>query len=337
VDVDAGYYLDWIQARKSQAPRNIAYARVEPSARKQLNASADDVAKQVVGVFGGEAKFDSLYKGGWVTWDAKVDDIRPRNDDEIPGTCTVLAIAGQGTHLMLRQYPDGCALVANTRIRFTGRLARIGTAGLDVVLAGPVTAQPQVASEAVGEYTLTRLTSDTREVRERRSREVRLESRHGSWSGRVTECLPISIEAPWHLDRTVPVNVKPGYTNHGGYVGTVQSQNDQGFCVPLWAEGFGGTQAFGATLDAGMVGVVSGTVEFGVVKSETAVAKTSVAAGPITGADFLNIPLPSLDPYELHVKLADGKEQTFSDSGSVGGVKVNWADGKVVLKSEPKL
>ena len=302
MDLDIGFYLDWIQARKSQAPRNMPYAPVPPSARKPLNASPDEVAAQLAGGFGVEAKFDSLYKGRWVTWEAKVDDIKPRDDDEIPGTCGVLATAGQRTHLWLRQYPDGCVLLASNQIRFSGRLARIGPAGLDVVLAEPVTGRPQVVSEAVGEYTLTRLTPATREVRERRSRQLRLESRHGSWSGSVTECPSIAIEPPWRLDRTVPINFRPEHVDHANYLGSVQNQTDQGFCVPLSAEGYGGTQAFGATLDAGMLGVITGTVEFGVVKSETAVEKTSVAAWPLTSADFLSVPLPSLDRYELHVK-----------------------------------
>src|SRR5208282_5698347 len=41
VDVDIGHYFDWIQARKSQAPRNMAYARVEPWARLPLAAGPD--------------------------------------------------------------------------------------------------------------------------------------------------------------------------------------------------------------------------------------------------------------------------------------------------------
>jgi hypothetical protein len=337
VDVDIGYYLDWIQARKSQAPRNMAYARVEPSARKPLTASPDQVAAQLgVGGFGVEAKFDSLYKGRWVTWDARVDDVKPRNEDEIPGTCGVIATAGQATHLWLRQYPDGCVLAVNSPIHFTGRLARVGPAGLDVVLAEPVTAQPQEAREAIGEYTLVLLTNDVRQVRERRSRGVRLESRHGSWSGRNTVCVPVTIEAPWQLDRSTPINFTPDHTDHAGYVGAVQNQTDQGFCVPLWAEGYGGAQLFGTTVDAGMVGVVSGSIEFGVVKTEGTVARVPVAEGPINKAQAVNIPFPSLAKYEVRVKLRDGEEQTFTNSGSLGIVSVDWADSRVALQAKPK-
>jgi hypothetical protein len=336
VDVDIGYYLDWIQARKSQAPRNLAYARVEPWARKAIKASPDQLAAQLGGGFPVEAKFDSLYKGGWVTWDARVIEVKPRNEDEILGTCGVIAIAGQATNLWLRQYPDGCGLATNSPIRFTGRLARIGPAGLDVVLAEPVTAQPLEAREAIGEYTLVVLTTDVQQVRERRSREVRLESSHGSWSGRSAVCVPVAIEAPWQLDRSAPIHFTPAHIDHAGYMGAVQNQTDQGFCVPLWAEGYGGTQLFGTTVDAGLVGVVSGSIEFGVVKTASTVTRLPLARGPITQAVSLSFPSPSPAKYEVHVKLRDGEEKTFADSGSLGAVSVDWADGGVALQAKPK-
>ena len=142
--------------------------------------------------------------------------------------------------MWLRQYPDGCALTVNSSIRFTGCLARIGPGGLDIVLVEPVTAQSQATSDAVGEYKLVRLTSDKEEVHERRSRTVRLESRHGSWSGRVSECVPVAIEAPWRLDRAAAIRFAPAHQDHAGYTGQTQNPTDQGFCVPLWAEGYGG-------------------------------------------------------------------------------------------------
>jgi hypothetical protein len=333
VDVDLGSYLDWIQARKSQSPRNMAYAVVEASARKPLTASPDEVATKL-DVILVEATFNSLYRGRWVTWDATVEDVEPRNEDEVPGTCSLLVKAGQKTELLLHQYPDGCNLATNTRIRFTGRLAQISHRWLDVVLAEPIVAPTQAAGNAVGEYVLARLTAETREVREQRSRDVRLESRHGSWSGRVSECLPIAVEAPWHLDRAVPVTFTAAHQDHAAYLGAMQNLSDQGFCVPLWAEGYGGTQTFGVTVDAGMLGVISGTVQFGVVKTETVVGRVPVSAGPITDSASLNIPLTTLDNYEVHVKLRNGEEQTFSQSGSIGKVAVDWADGKVAVESK---
>jgi hypothetical protein len=334
VDIDVGNYLDWIQARKGLTPPHMAYARVEPWARKQLNLGPDDVSSQLgLAGFGAESKFNSLFKGRWITWDARVEDVSPPNEDEFPGSCSVLAKAGQSTHLRLRQYPDGCALSINSGIRFTGRLARLASGGLDVVLVEPVMPPSQAVNEVTGEYKLVRLTRDKEEVRERRSRSIRLESRHGSWSGRVTGCLPVPIEAPWHLDQAAPIEFTPAHHDHAGYQGMPQNLSEQGFCVPLWAEGYGGTQAFGATLDAGMVGVISGTIEFGVVKSDSTVVRVPVTAGPIANTGVLNIPLPSLDQYEVQLKLRDGKEQTFSDSGSLGTVSVNWADGKVVVRS----
>lgn len=236
----------------------------------------------------------------------------------------------------MHQYPDGCGLTANTRIRFTGRLAQISPRWLDVVLAEPVTATAQTATEPVGEYVLSRLVTTTREVRERRKRDVRLESRHGSWSGRVSECLPVAVELPWHLDRAAPITFSVAHRDHADYLGAVQNQTDQSFCVPLWAEGYGGTQLFGATVDAGMVGVISGTIEFGAIRTEQFTDSVPVSAGPITNTSAVNIPLPTVDKYEVHVKLRDGKEETFSQSGSLGNVAVNWAEGKVEVRSDMK-
>jgi hypothetical protein len=335
VDVDLGSYLDWIQARKSRAPRNMDLARVEPWARKPLAAGPDEVAA-TIGRFDGPARFDSLYKGRWVTWDATIEDIEPRNEDEVPGTCNVLAKAGKKTELLLHQYLDGCALTPNSRIRFTGRLAQMSARGLDVVFPEAVTAPEQPAGDAVGEYVLARLTITTREVREKRARDVRLESRHGSWTGRLTECVPVAVESPWHLDHTVPITFVVGPHEHGAYLGAPQNVGEQSFCVPLWAEGYGGTQVFGATIDAGMVGFISGSVQFGVVKTETVADRVPVSAGPVTDSAALNIPLPTRDEYEVHLKLRDGKEQTFSRSGSLGKVAVTWSDGKVELRSAAK-
>jgi len=335
VDIDLGSYLDWIQARKSLAPRNMAYARIEPWARRPLVVGPDEVSVNLDG-FSGPAKFDSLYKGRWITWDATVEDIQPRNEDEVPGTCNVLAAAGQRMKLLLHQYLDGCSLTPNSRIRFTGRLAQMSAHWLDVVYPEAVTAPQQTAGNVVGEYVLARLTTTTQETREKRARDVRLESRHGSWTGRVSQCIPVAVEAPWHLDNTVPITFAVAHQDHAAYLGAAQNITDHGFCMPLWAEGYGGTQAFGATIDAGMVGVISGTVQFGVVKTETITGRVPVSAGPVTDTASLSIPLPTLDKYEVDLKLRDGKEQTFSQSGNLGKVAVQWSDGKVEVRSDTK-
>jgi hypothetical protein len=70
------------------------------------------------------------------------------------------------------------------------------------------------------------------------------------------------------------------------------------------------------------------------VKTETVVGRVPVSAGPITDSASLNIPLTTLDNYEVHVKLRNGEEQTFSQSGSIGKVAVDWADGKVAVESK---
>jgi hypothetical protein len=335
VDVDIGHYSEWIQLRKNRAPRNFHYAPVESWARLPLAAGPDEVWAKLDAPRA-EARFNSQYKGRWVTWDAIVGDTQPPNVDEIPDTCSVIATAGQKTQLLLHEYPGGCGLTPNSRIRFTGRLARVGPRWLDVVLAEPITATEQTTTKPVGEYVLSRLVTTTREVRERRKKDVRLESRHGSWSGRVSECLPISVEPPWRLDRAAPISFAIAYRDHADYLGAVQNPTDQSFCVPLWAEGYGGAQLFGATVDAGMVGVISGTVEFGAIRTEQVTDSVPIKSGPITNASDLNISLPTVDKYEVHVKLRDGKEQTFSQSGSLGSVAINWADGKLEVRSDKK-
>jgi hypothetical protein len=64
------------------------------------------------------------------------------------------------------------------------------------------------------------------------------------------------------------------------------------------------------------------------------VAKVPVSVGPITDSSSLKIPLPTLDKYEVQVKLRDGTEQSFSESGMLGKVAVTWAGSKVELDSK---
>jgi hypothetical protein len=218
-------------------------------------------------------------------------------------------------------------LAGNVKLDPEKRTARVGIDG---------TFPAQIAGDALGEYVLARLTTTTREVREKRARDVRLESRHGSWTGRVTDCVTVAVESPWQLDHSVPITFAVAHQDHAAPLGPVQSITDQSFCVPLWAEGYGGTQAFGVTVDAGMLGVISGTVQFGVVKTETVIGRVPVSAGPVTDTASLNIPLPTLDKYEVQLKLRDGKTQTFSESGNLGKIAVRWTDGKVELKPEAK-
>ena len=146
----------------------------------------------------------------------------------------------------------------------------------------------------------------------------------------------MTVEAPWRLDPAVPINFRTAHIDHAGILGSIEShQTDRGFCVPLWAEGYGGAQLFGTAVDAGMVGVISGTVEFGVVKTDATVARVPVKTGPVTKSQILDISLPTPDQYELHLKLRGGEEQTFTGSGSLGNVTVDWATGKVELRSKP--
>ena len=82
--------------------------------------------------------------------------------------------------------------------------------------------------------------------------------------------------------------------------------------------------------------MISGTIEFGAIRTEQFTDSVPVSAGPITNTSAVNIPLPTVDKYEVHVKLRDGKEETFSQSGSLGNVAVNWAEGKVEVRSDMK-
>src|SRR5947209_6900619 len=59
--------------------------------------------------FEAEAKFETLFKGRWINWEARVYEVKPRTPEQIYGTCNVVAVAGQKTRLWLWQYPEGCA------------------------------------------------------------------------------------------------------------------------------------------------------------------------------------------------------------------------------------
>lgn len=90
IDVDIGYYLDWIQARMYRAPRLVPFAPVEHSARGQLNASPDQVTDRLSKGPNAEAKFDSMYKNRWVTWDCWTLD-----PDMAPAISTRLRCCGR--------------------------------------------------------------------------------------------------------------------------------------------------------------------------------------------------------------------------------------------------
>lgn len=329
VSMDVGANRDWVKARMFDAPWPLRPARVEPSARSRLNASADEIFKQLRQRGASAVKFfDDVYRGKWVNWTASVVSVEPRDSDAFPGACNIVARAG-ASELMLRHYPDGCDVAADTRLEFTGRLAQLRPlATLELALLEPTQSRGPASaltdSEPLGQFTLVRVGNEARTIRERRSRDVRLESRRAKWSGRVTECIQVPVDPPWKLDTEAPIRFAPAHVNSAGVAGDAQDKSDHGFCLPLWAEGFGGAQLLGVTVDAGGIGVISGTVEFGVLRDEALAAPSEVLRSVIRSDKPVEVAFAQGGTYELHVKLRDGSEHTVTESTVIGDVRVAW-------------
>jgi len=120
--------------------------------------------------------------------------------------------------------------------------------------------------------------------------------------------------------------------NHGGVEGPIRNVTDSGFCVPLWAEGIGGVQILGATVDAGSVGVVSGSFEFGVIKTDTDESTAVVARGVARSGTPVAVPIESGSVYRLVVTPKTGTEQTLTTSGMAGDLAVVWASTRIEIR-----
>jgi len=340
VNVDLGPYRDWVESKKLHAPELVPYARVEPPARKDSPVQPDAFFTDVSGPQGVD-EFESRYRGSFVTWDARIANVLPKPANQRPGICDLWVLVGQTPQphkIWLHEYPGGCDLRAGADVRFTGRLALLRSNSVDVVMVEPVVsgpiAQPPVRP-VLGSYVITKLVLQVNEERQAQTSDLRLESAHGSWSGRVRECHEIKVPAPWRLDRQTPIVFKPAYLNHGGFEAP-QNVSDQGFCIPLWAEGFGGAQAFGTTLDAGQVGVISGTVAYGLVRNEPKIQEEIVKTGTIPD-DLAGVAIPVFadGQYVVTIKTPDGRQETLKNSGSFGGIAALWSGNAIQLR--PKL
>jgi hypothetical protein len=335
VNADVGRYYEWIAFKKVHAPKNVPLARVEPSARKSSRVRPEKFLSDISAT-PGEQVFAIKYKGWFVTWDATVVSVR--QNAEISDACDLRVTTGpkQNMNMWLHEYPGGCQLEEGNDVHFTGRLVNLRYGGLDIAHVEPVAqttaAQPPPPLPPVGTYTLAKLTPRVREIRETQTQDLRLESRHGSWSGRVQDCRQVSVTGPGRLDRDAPIVFKPAYVNHAGY-GPPQNLTDQGFCVPLWAEGFGGAQVLGATVDAGQVGVVSGTVVYGIVRTESTTDTEVVRTGTVPGeADGVTVDLPNDGQYLVTVKLPDGGQETIKGSGTYGAIEATRSDKAIHLR-----
>ena len=330
VNMDVGAHRDWIKARMSEAPWPLQPARVENSARTVINATPEEVLRRIrQRPLEATRTFNDVYRGRWVQWAGTVLSIEPRDQDAFPGACNLIARATGNVDLMLRHYPDGCDLTPEAKVEFSGRLSQLlPLAMLELALIEPSRGRgPAAASaepEPVGTFALVSVTAEERTARERRSRDVRHESRRGSRSGRVTECVPITVDAPWRLDMEAPIRFAPAHVNSAGVAGEPQAKTDSGFCMPFWAEGTGGAQVLGVTVDVGGLGVISGTVEYGVMRNERVQTRSEVLRSVIRADKPTTIAFPAPGAYELVVKLKDGEERVLTSTTQVDGVTFEW-------------
>ena len=334
VDLSVGYYRDWIKARMAGAPTRLPPASIASGVRKTVKISPDEMIDGLTG-FNADKKFESLYKGKWVSWNGTVQEIIPAIDDFPPGACSITAKSGKKTQLLLYEFPKGCDLSLAQKVEFDGRLARLGPANfIELVLIEPQIETSKEVKEPIATLAIIRETSPAEPIRERRTRDFRLESLHGSWSGRQAECERIQIEAPWSFDKEAPVTFSTAYRNHAGFTPQLQHISQRDVCVPLWAEGFGGVQLWGTTVDAGSKGVISGSVEFGVIKQDQQTTEVPEKTGTVLSNDTLLMPLAQPGQYKLVITLKNGISKTFRDSELWNGINVKWAGEQIAIETK---
>ncbi len=275
VAMDAAVHQDFIRANLPAntsalppAPVEKVYLRVKPS---QLQIASD-----VLG------DFEVRYARKFVRWTGTLREQREQPD----GRCRLTLEAPPWKLYLHDLSAEACALVSSqspSEVAFEGRLVASSANGLH--LGWVSLARPPVASAAGdGTASYTLIGADVAAV-ETRSTAFRLESSHGYWSPRVESCEQISVPAAYRLGH---VDVQVAYENHAGRGPARVDADQRGFCVPLWAQGFGGLQALGATLDHGNKGVISGAIRYELVR-EGGHQERVLTAGrfdPAHGADL---------------------------------------------------
>jgi hypothetical protein len=340
VSLDIGSFQEWVGSWIGSAERNLPPARIEPSARKYANPSSAAAIRELLKAsrsWERSSRFKVLFEGKWVRWEGRMNGLPEATRLGYRDYCDAF-LDGQGMHFLLLGLEQGCDLRENARVSFEGQLLSYQDDSFDI--ANPELTRQIPGNEIVGEFTLQSLDATKRRITERRNQGFRLESGHGEWSGRVDRCQEVNVEAPWRLDRSQPISVDVAYQNHGGFGGRPEgTATESKFCIPLWAEGFGGLRTLGVQIDAGNVGVISGSVTFTVFREEDVPGSELVRSGTLSVGTPIQITLPDKSKeYELHLRMSDGREIVTRQALSQNGVKIEWdrAAGEIRITPEGK-
>jgi hypothetical protein len=334
VSADVGSYQDWIG-------RVINAAAVVPPA--QYNLKAEDYAKPPDNAGAIAAKlegteprkrrgaFNANYRGRWVRWEGRLTGLA--TGTQYGGDFCDVELAPRPQLLVqLTALEGGCGLDPNEKVSFRGSLDEYESHYFGVIYPEKLAEAPErPAPVEAGDYELVAIEKSEAVSSERRSRDFKLESDPGQWRGRVESCVRISVEPPWTVDREVPIKIVVYASEHGGVIEPQpRDLSEAGFCVPLWAEGVGGTDAASG---AGSRGVASGYVEFGTVRRTEIRREHEVATGKV----FADLPLKLVVPdptkrYELRLHMLDGRDITAEKALKVEGVDVTWDTAAGAIK-----
>jgi Trypsin/Carboxypeptidase regulatory-like domain len=323
VSTDVGAFQEFVGNSKNLAAA-VPPARLEQNAKVYADPkdNAREVAERLWTSPDLERRSDFVanYKGRWVTWKGRARDF-PRLT-RYKDFCDLTLEEPSGLIFKLAELENGCGLRSNVTVAFEGSLDEYEGRTFRIMYAErqPVTEEAEPAR--IGEFQLVSMETSEVVSHQRRTQNFSLESDAGQWSGRVERCARINVEAPWKVDREVPINIEKK-EDHAGMKGSQPLElSDSGFCLPLWAEGFGATDSGGS---GGSRGVVSGYVGFGTVTTETESKITEVQTGKVYADTPLQIVLPNVRKrYELRLHLDNGRRLAVQGQVKKDGIEVSW-------------
>jgi len=331
ISLDIGSYQNEVGNWIFSAEKNVGPAKVEPKARTPASPTAATAIRdsmKAVPVWQQDVIFNVRFKGRWIQrWQARMRGLPVASRFGYPNSCDVF-VETQGISILLLGLEGGCDLKENSQLPFDGRLFTYHDNYFELTF--PELTSDVNSGTTAGAFSLVEVSPSKRVVSERRTQGFRLESEHGEWSGRKDECKPVTVDLPWKLDRSQPITVAFAYQNHAGLKDDPNKMaRDNGFCIPLWAEGFGGARAFGVQVDAGSMGVVSGSASFAVFREEETSRSTEIRSGSLATGTPVQIAVPDRSKeYELHLKLVNGREivarQSLHEDGVFG---IDWDRG----------
>lgn len=318
VSLDVGAYPDWIDGRilegERERPRPAApEARARVPAVPPTAAEIDYTLQRIV-PYRRQAAFHAIFNGKWIDWRASVKEAPLTSD--IPGGCDVY-LEQDGIGFFLIGLENGCALQKGDSVSYEGSLSSYGTRYFEISF--PELKSPVAPAQPAGQFRLVSLGAP-RILTERRSHDFRLESEHGDWTDPVQRCERVKIEGDWRLDRSQKIRVDLAHQDHAGYQ-EPRIDSDTEFCLPLWAAGYGGFRPF----DAGNLGVISGSINYAVIRKEEAPPPVEVRSGPLGANSPVRISLPDKEgQYELSVELNNGRKVTTRQSRHENGIDIRW-------------